>query len=371
MLSENERLSETGERIHTGASDELTSEFARSFTKHFDTLAAKYPIYAELKNIFDLALVAGLIQSHDLPGQVGWHMTHFADPDGYQVALGPPPAGSGERGEFRDGQQEPVLCRRERRSLGRHGCSGQCGRCPCGRLRRDGCGPRVRCPDTRRTAHGCLVVGLGAVASCRSLPAAVISYLRQETCRSRMWVGMDQFLVRRAEDARPSDPSSSTSSCSSTPIVSSATVPSRVPGSTNMTANSARVSQYARVASTPSTKNAVASASASAASGASTVADNTPSAGSAAARIEHVPVSMTVMIEELLAGPGRAQTAVANLQFGEASFARSGWRRAMHHSGTSLSACRAPRARMLLWPPWIRKSRTPAASRISAQRSKA
>ena len=91
VLSENERLSETGERIHTGAADELTSEFARSFTKHFDTLAAKYPIYAELKNIFDLALVAGLLQSHDLPSQIGWHMTHFAGPDGYQVLLGPPP----------------------------------------------------------------------------------------------------------------------------------------------------------------------------------------------------------------------------------------------------------------------------------------
>ena len=92
VLSENEKLSETGERIHTGVSDELTSEFARSFTKHFDTLAAKYPIYAELKNIFDLALVAGLMASHDLPGQADWHMTYFADPEhGYQVTLGPLP----------------------------------------------------------------------------------------------------------------------------------------------------------------------------------------------------------------------------------------------------------------------------------------
>jgi hypothetical protein len=91
VLSENEKLSETGERIHTGVSDTLTSGFARSFTKHFDALAAKYPIYAELKNIFDLALIAGLLVSHDLPGQADWHMTHFADPEGYRVALGPVP----------------------------------------------------------------------------------------------------------------------------------------------------------------------------------------------------------------------------------------------------------------------------------------
>ncbi|MHB8970957.1 MAG: DUF1598 domain-containing protein [Pirellulaceae bacterium] len=91
VLSENELLSDTGDRLHTGKSDELTSEFARSFTKHFAALSAQYPIYAELKNIFDLALVAGLIRSHDVPVQVGWHMTFFVDPEGYRVALGPQP----------------------------------------------------------------------------------------------------------------------------------------------------------------------------------------------------------------------------------------------------------------------------------------
>ena len=35
------------------------------------------PVYAELRNIFDLSLVAAVVQEHDLPGQVGWHMTHF------------------------------------------------------------------------------------------------------------------------------------------------------------------------------------------------------------------------------------------------------------------------------------------------------
>ena len=77
VLSENELLTERGERVHTGDSDELTKRFAESFTKHFDKLSAKYPIYAELRNVFDLSLVAAVIQSHDLPGQVGWHMTHF------------------------------------------------------------------------------------------------------------------------------------------------------------------------------------------------------------------------------------------------------------------------------------------------------
>ena len=96
VLSENELVTELGERVHTGKSDELNQEFAHSFTSHFDLLAAKYPIYAELQNIFDLALVAALLRSEDLPGQVGWHMTFFgpAPANGssvYQVALATAP----------------------------------------------------------------------------------------------------------------------------------------------------------------------------------------------------------------------------------------------------------------------------------------
>lgn len=88
VLSENEMLTERGERVHTGKSNELNSRFAQSFTKHFETLAGKYPIYADLRNVFDLALVSALLKSEDLPGQVGWHLTHFGPDGDYQPALG-------------------------------------------------------------------------------------------------------------------------------------------------------------------------------------------------------------------------------------------------------------------------------------------
>jgi hypothetical protein len=86
VLSENEMLTERGERIHTGRSDELTEKFAHSFTKHFDALAAKYPVYADLRNVFDLAMIAALVVAEDLPGQTGWHAIHFGDPQRYIVA---------------------------------------------------------------------------------------------------------------------------------------------------------------------------------------------------------------------------------------------------------------------------------------------
>jgi hypothetical protein len=91
VLSENELLTAIGERVHTGASDELNSKFAESFTKQFEKLAVKYPVYADLRNIFDLSLVAAVIRSHDLPEQVGWHLTHFGPSGAYAPELGPAP----------------------------------------------------------------------------------------------------------------------------------------------------------------------------------------------------------------------------------------------------------------------------------------
>ena len=87
VLSENEMLDATGGRVHTGKSDALNAQFAQNFTKHFAELSAKYPIYAELQNLCDLALVGALMRSEDLPDKVRWHLLHFGDPQQYQVPL--------------------------------------------------------------------------------------------------------------------------------------------------------------------------------------------------------------------------------------------------------------------------------------------
>lgn len=91
VLSENELLSKLGDRIHTGRSNEPTWQFAHSFTRHFQQLAAKYPIYAELRNVFDLALVAQLIRSEDLAARADWQMLHFLDAEGCPVELATAP----------------------------------------------------------------------------------------------------------------------------------------------------------------------------------------------------------------------------------------------------------------------------------------
>ena len=89
--SENEHLDAQGQQIHTGDSEPLNRQFVESFTKHFDQLCAKYPIYAELRNICDLALTASLLREEGLTDKVGWHMAYFGDPQAFAVERGAAP----------------------------------------------------------------------------------------------------------------------------------------------------------------------------------------------------------------------------------------------------------------------------------------
>ncbi len=91
VMSENQLLTQQGKRLPTGKSDEITARFANSFTQQFELLAAKYPIYAELRNIFDLALVAALIEQEDLLSRTGWSASHLLEPQRYQLAVDHPP----------------------------------------------------------------------------------------------------------------------------------------------------------------------------------------------------------------------------------------------------------------------------------------
>jgi hypothetical protein len=91
VLSENELLTHLGQRVPTGRSDPVNQEFTNRFTQHFAAMAEKYPLYADLQNVFDLALVAALVQSEGLAERAAWHMTCFGDPQQYRVALGTAP----------------------------------------------------------------------------------------------------------------------------------------------------------------------------------------------------------------------------------------------------------------------------------------
>jgi hypothetical protein len=91
VLSENELLAEQGQRVHTGQSEPLNQQFAESFTSHFAELAEKYPVYSELRNIFDLAMAVALVHEHELARRVDWRPGILADGEKLRLPRAPVP----------------------------------------------------------------------------------------------------------------------------------------------------------------------------------------------------------------------------------------------------------------------------------------
>jgi len=87
VLSENEMLTERGQRVPTGEADELNRRFSQSFTKDLARLSKRYPAYAELDNLFRLAIVAAVMKQEDMPGRIGWQMDYWME-EGYPVPVG-------------------------------------------------------------------------------------------------------------------------------------------------------------------------------------------------------------------------------------------------------------------------------------------
>jgi hypothetical protein len=66
LLTEEQRVLSTGETMGTGRVDILAAEFARSFTAHYDEIAAKRPVYHELQRLFVFVALSKLMEREGL-----------------------------------------------------------------------------------------------------------------------------------------------------------------------------------------------------------------------------------------------------------------------------------------------------------------
>lgn len=89
--SEDERITAEGERIHTGKAGVTNRLFAEKFTHHYEQLASRDLVFADLQNIFDLSLVAALINHERLDERIGWNHGSFSTDGMYQTAEYEPP----------------------------------------------------------------------------------------------------------------------------------------------------------------------------------------------------------------------------------------------------------------------------------------
>lgn len=91
LLSENELLAARGHRVHTGRAEPLNQQFARDFTGQFQPLARKYPVYAELDNVFRLAVVAAVLRQSQLTPETDGAFRRLLDTPTYDAPRGRAP----------------------------------------------------------------------------------------------------------------------------------------------------------------------------------------------------------------------------------------------------------------------------------------
>jgi hypothetical protein len=91
LVGENQMVQQGGNRVVTGRVDRASQAFVQEFTQKYAELAAKEPVYAQLRNLIDMAIAAAFIQQYDYYGQAGWEMAIFADEQKFPVETYPDP----------------------------------------------------------------------------------------------------------------------------------------------------------------------------------------------------------------------------------------------------------------------------------------
>ena len=61
-----------GRRMSADRADRASRAFTEAFTKKYDQIAAVNPVYAQLRTLVDLTVVAAYLQEHDAFGRTGW-----------------------------------------------------------------------------------------------------------------------------------------------------------------------------------------------------------------------------------------------------------------------------------------------------------
>ena len=94
-LTESDLLAKGGVKRGRGVADGIAKKWCAAMTTHYDALAAHQPVFADLVNCIDLAVVAALIQGRQLDRRAGLDLTPLLDAEtlpvpAYRVATSVP-----------------------------------------------------------------------------------------------------------------------------------------------------------------------------------------------------------------------------------------------------------------------------------------
>ena len=84
VQSEDQIVQKDGSRVQTGKASPVNQMFAKNFTDNYSELAKQDLVFAELQNVFDLGMVAALLQTEHVAERAKWNFGSFADNGGYK-----------------------------------------------------------------------------------------------------------------------------------------------------------------------------------------------------------------------------------------------------------------------------------------------
>ncbi len=79
VVGEDEMVASGGQRTVVGQGNRASQAFVQAFTKVYSELADRSPVYAELRNLIDLTVMAAYIQEQDIYAKANWKMEVLGD----------------------------------------------------------------------------------------------------------------------------------------------------------------------------------------------------------------------------------------------------------------------------------------------------
>jgi hypothetical protein len=91
LCSADEVVLPNGQRLGADRADKASKTFTETFTRSYAQIAARSPVYAQLRCLVDLAVAAAYLQEHDGYGKAGWAAGTLRDEKAYPIETLPAP----------------------------------------------------------------------------------------------------------------------------------------------------------------------------------------------------------------------------------------------------------------------------------------
>ena len=85
LVGADEAVMLDGRRLTADRADKASKTFTDTFTRKYPEIAARNPVYAQLRTAIDLAVAAAYLQEHDAYGRAQWDAATLRDEEIYRI----------------------------------------------------------------------------------------------------------------------------------------------------------------------------------------------------------------------------------------------------------------------------------------------